>query len=236
MTIRTLVRTVGELLFTAGVLVGLFVVWLLVWQAHVQDGAQADAVRGLERSFDPPARSQAAAPAGPSTTAVRAQTEPKPGEAFAVLRIPRLGADWAKPVLQGVGADVLAQGMGRYPGTALPGAVGNVGIAGHRSVHCNPLLDVDLIQPGDVLVIETKSAYNVYRAVRHEIVPPDDTEVIAPVPEHPGTKPTERWFTLTTCSPRWGNASRYIVFSRLEISIPRAQGLPAAYLAAPKES
>ena len=233
MTIRTLVRTVGELLFTAGVLVGLFVVWLLGWQAHVQSGEQADAVSGLERSFDPPARSQAAAPVAP---AAPAQTEPKPGEAFAVLRIPRLGADWAKPVLQGVDADVLAQGMGRYPGTALPGAVGNVGIAGHRSGHGNPLLDVDLIRPGDVLVIETKSAYNVYRAVRHEIVAPDDTEVIAPVPERPGFKPTERWFTLTTCSPRWGNTSRYIVFSRLEVSIPRAQGLPAAYLATPKES
>lgn len=233
MTIRTLVRTVGELLFTAGVLVGLFVVWLLVWQAHVESGEQADAVSGLERSFDPPARSAAAAPA-PSSAPT--ESEPKPGEAFAVLRIPRLGADWAKPVLQGVGADVLAQGMGRYPGTALPGAVGNVGIAGHRSGHGNPLLDVDLIRPGDVLVIETKGAYNVYRAIRHEIVAPDDAEVIAPVPERPGVKPTERWFTLTTCSPRWGNTSRYIVFSRLEVSIPRAQGLPAAYLAPPKES
>ncbi|NUR79897.1 MAG: class E sortase [Dermatophilaceae bacterium] len=232
MTIRTLVRTVGELLFTAGVLVGLFAVWLLVWQAHVQKGEQADAVSRLERSFDPPTSSRPAAPAAP---AAPAQVEPKPGEAFAVLRIPRLGADWAKPVLQGVGVDVLAQGMGRYPGTAQPGAVGNVGIAGHRSGHGNPLLDVDLIRPGDVLVIETKSAYNVYRAVRHEIVAPDRIDVMAPVPERPGVQPTERWFSLTTCSPRWGNTSRYIVFSRLETSIPRAQGLPAAYLASPKE-
>lgn len=231
MTIRTLVRTVGELLFTAGVLVGLFVVWLLGWQAHVQDGEQADAVSGLERSFDPPARS-----ASPARSSAPAASEPKDGEAFAVLRIPRLGADWAKPVRQGVGADVLAQGMGRYPGTALPGAVGNVGIAGHRSGHGNPLLDIDLIRPGDVLVIETKSAYNVYRAVRHEIVAPDRSDVVAAVPERPGAKPTERWFTLTTCSPRWGNTSRYIVFSRLEIAIPRAQGLPAAYLETPKES
>lgn len=231
MTIRTLVRTVGELLFTAGVLVGLFVVWLLGWQAHVQDGEQADAVSGLERSFDPPARS-----ASPARASAPAVSEPKDGEAFAVLRIPRLGADWAKPVRQGVGADVLAQGMGRYPGTALPGAVGNVGIAGHRSGHGNPLLDIDLIRPGDVLVLETKSAYNVYRAVRHEIVAPDRSDVVAPVPERPGAKPTERWFTLTTCSPRWGNTSRYIVFSRLEVAIPRAQGLPAAYLETPKES
>lgn len=231
MTIRTLVRTVGELLFTAGALVGLFVVWLLGWQAHVQDGEQADAVSGLERSFDPPARS-----ASPARASAPAASEPKDGEAFAVLRIPRLGGDWAKPVRQGVGADVLAQGMGRYPGTALPGAVGNVGIAGHRSGHGNPLLDIDLIRPGDVLVLETKNAYNVYRAVRHEIVAPDRSDVVAPVPERPGAKPTERWFTLTTCSPRWGNTSRYIVFSRLEVAIPRAQGLPAAYLETPKES
>ncbi|WP_374971169.1 class E sortase [Terrabacter sp. BE26] len=231
MTFRILVRTVGELLFTAGVLVGLFVVWLLGWQAHVQSAEQAEAVSGLERTFDPPTRAAARA-----SQADPVLPEPKPGEAFAVLRIPRLGADWAKPVREGVGADVLAEGMGRYPGTAMPGAIGNVGIAGHRSGHGNPLLDIDLIRPGDVLVIETKSAYNVYRAVRYEIVAPDRSDVVAPVPQRPGVKPTERWFTLTTCSPRWGNAARYIVFSRLETSIPRAQGLPASYLAAPKES
>jgi sortase A len=234
MSIRILVRTVGELLLTAGLLVGLFVVWLLVWQAHVQDAGQADAVSGLERSFASPAPSPAPS-AGHAPAATPAETQPKPGELFAVLRIPRLGGDWAKPVREGVGADVLADGMGRYPGTALPGAVGNIGIAGHRSGHGNPLLDVDLIRPGDVLVLETKSAYNVYRVVRHEIVAPDRSDVVAPVPERPGVKPTERWFTLTTFSPRWGNTSRYIVFSKLEKTIPRTQGLPAAYLTTPKD-
>lgn len=232
MSIRLLVRTVGELLLTAGLVVGLFVVWLLVWQAHVQNDGQADAVSGLERSFGPPAPAPSTKP---GSAAAPAETQPKPGELFAVLRIPRLGDGWAKPVREGVGADILADGMGRYPGTALPGAIGNIGIAGHRSGHGNPLLDVDLIRPGDVLVLETRSAYDVYRVVRHEIVAPDRSDVVAPVPERPGVKPTERWFTLTTCSPRWGNEQRYIVFSKLETTIPRAQGLPADYLATPKE-
>ena len=76
--------------------------------------------------------------------------------------------------------------MGRYPGTALPGAIGNIGIAGHRSGHGNPLLDVDLIRPGDVLVLETKSAYNVYRVVRHEIVAPDRSTSSRPCRSGPG--------------------------------------------------
>ena len=91
---------------------------------------------------------------------------------FAILRIPRLGAGWAKPVYEGISLDVLAKGLGHYPNTQLPGQVGNIAIAGHRAGHGNPLINIDAIQTGDVLVIETRDAYLVYRAVRHTIVPP----------------------------------------------------------------
>ena len=126
-----------------------------------------------------------------------------------------------------MGLDVLAQGLGHYPGTNLPGEVGNLAIAGHRAGHGNPLIDIDAIQPGDVLVIETREAYFVYRAVRHEIVDPTDAAVIDPVPEQPGATPTQRWFTLTSCSPRYGSSSRYIVFSSSSRRSRTRRGCPS---------
>ncbi|GAA1881787.1 class E sortase [Lapillicoccus jejuensis] len=221
----------GELLLTAGVVVLLFVVWQLAFTAVVDGRAQAGTVQALERGF-------AAAPG--STPGGTAPSAPTPtdlatGRAWGVLRVPRLGGPtWAKPVLEGVGLDVLADGLGHYPGTALPGEVGNLAIAGHRAGHGNPLIDIDAIRPGDVLVIETRAGWYVYRAVRSEIVAPTAVDVLDPVPERPGEQPSERWFTLTSCNPRYGSSMRYVVFSRFERMVPRGEGLPSGLLADPR--
>ncbi|ADB35727.1 hypothetical protein Kfla_6735 [Kribbella flavida DSM 17836] len=53
-----------------------------------------------------------------------------PGTPITLLRIPRFGAAWEKPVVEGVGADELARGLGRYPQTQLPGKPSNFAIAG----------------------------------------------------------------------------------------------------------
>jgi sortase A len=236
--VRTTVGVIGELAITAGVVLLLFVVWQLGYVAVTTNRAQAATVESLERRFgrlspspstgstptDDPTVGPAVGPAAPSPPALS-------GDAFAILRIPRLGAGWAKPVYQGVGADVLAEGIGHYPGTQLPGAVGNAGFAGHRAGHGNPLIDIDTLRAGDAIVVETADAYVVYRAVRSEIVPPTDVRVLDPVPEQPGATPTESWLTLTSCEPKYGSTNRYIVFARLDRSIPRDQGLPADVLA-----
>ncbi len=60
-------------------------------------------------------------------------------DAFAVIRIPRFGADFARPVIEGVGRPVLALGVGHYEGSASPGAVGNFAVAGHRTTYGRPV-------------------------------------------------------------------------------------------------
>lgn len=225
--VRTVVGVVGELLISAGLVILLYVVWTLFWVGAIEGGKQADVVAAMEQQFSVVAPS--ASPSGPPTVS----TVPLTGQVYAILRIPRLGTGWAKPVYEGVGLDVLAKGVGHYPTSNQPGEVGNVAIAGHRAGHGNPLIDIDAIRDGDRLIIETREGYFVYRVQRHKIVPPSDWAVIAPVPERPGEKPTERWFTLTSCEPRYGSLNRYIVFSLLEASFTRAQGLPAEYLADP---
>ena len=133
-----------------------------------------------------------------------------------------------------MGASTLAKGLGHYPDSQLPGQVGNTAIAGHRAGHGNPLIDIDAIKPGDVMVVETRDAYAVYRAERSQIVPPTQVDVIAPVPGQPNATPTTAYLTLTSCDPRFGSTNRFIVHASLERVIPRAEGLPPELLADPR--
>ncbi|WP_270888687.1 class E sortase [Pedococcus sp. 5OH_020] len=217
----------GDLLVTAGLLLLLFVGWQLWWTDVTANRAQHGTVSTLTRDF-------AAAPKGSTTPA--SQT-PKPvvfGKAFAIVRIPRFGADYARPVLEGTSRDILQEGVGHYDGTALPGDVGNFAVAGHRTTYGRPFHDIDRLREGDVVVVETRTAYSVYAVKRHVIVAPTAVDVIAPVPQRPGAKPTQRWMTMTACHPKYSAAQRYVVFAELVRTYPHAEGLPAGTLAAPK--
>ena len=139
----------------------------------------------------------------------------------------------ARPVLQGTDHDTLTKGMGHYVGTAFPGQIGNFALAGHRTTYGRPLHNIDLLQKGDIIVVETKASYVVYAVDRHVIVTPDHVDVIAPVPQQPGAKPVEAWMTMTACHPKFSATQRYVVFAKLVKTIPRAEGLPASFMAVP---
>lgn len=219
----------GDLLVTAGALLLLFVAWQLWWTDVTANRVQGDTVHALTRDF------RSGGPAAPRGTPASETPKAVPfGKAFAILRIPRLGADYARPVLEGTSHDILQQGVGHYTGTAWPGAVGNFAVAGHRTTYGRPFHDIDRLRPGDRIVVETAQAYSVYIVRRHEIVDPTDVRVIAPVPDQPGVRPTGRWMTMTACHPKYSAAQRYVVFAELDRTYPHAKGLPAGTLAAPK--
>lgn len=224
--LRVVLAVLGDLLVTAGVVLLLFVAWQLWWTDVAANREQEQTVHSLTREFE-----RAPAPEVPATE------KPAPvkfGSAFAILRIPRLGADFARPVLEGTTHDVLDSGVGHYTGTALPGAVGNFAVAGHRTTYGRPFHDIEKLRAGDRVVVETRTAYHVYVVRRHTIVAPSAVEVIAPVPQKPGAQPTGRWMTMTACHPKYSAAQRYVVFAELDHSYPRAEGLPVGTLAAPK--
>lgn len=222
---RWLVGTTGEVLITLGALLLLFVTWQLWWTDVVANRDQATTIQALEGDFGH---------AGGDSLATL--TDVPFGEAFAILRIPRFGADYARPVLQGTDHETLRKGVGHYPDTALPGLIGNFAVAGHRTTYGAPFNNIDLLQKGDIIVVETKTNYIVYAVDRHVIVTPDHVEVVDPVPQQPGVVPTEAWMTMTTCHPKFSARQRYVVFSKLVTSIPRANGLPASYMAVPAEA
>jgi sortase A len=221
--VRWVLGVTGDLFITLGALLLLFVAWQLWWTDVTANRVQQSTVQSLTRDF---ARQ-------PGSTAQR----PTPvvlGKAFAIVRIPRLGADYARPVLEGTGRDILQQGIGHYDGTALPGATGNFAVAGHRTTYGRPFHDIDHLRPGDTIVVETADSYSVYAVKRHVIVTPTDVAVIAPVPERPGVRPTGSWMTLTACHPKYSAAQRYVVFAKLVGTYPHDQGVPARTLAAPR--
>ena len=106
-----------------------------------------------------------------------------------MVRIPRFGADYARPVIEGTDRPVLALGVGHYVGTAGPGQVGNFAVAGHRTTYGRPFHDVDRLVDGDRVVVETAGDVYVYEVTSREIVRPSDIGVIGPVPGDPGARP-----------------------------------------------
>jgi len=228
---------VGELLMTLGALVLLFLVWQLWWTDVESDRAQAATVSSLSREFDaePVVPEPSAAAPEPSAAAPdpRAAAPELPGEAFAIVRVPRFGADYARPIVEGISTEDLVEGLGHYPGTAGPGEVGNFAIAGHRNTFGKPLTDIHLLRNGDRVVVETVDGWTVYAVTSHLIVRPSQSEVIAPVPGDRTAVPTKRLLTFTACHPRFSAKQRWIVHAELIETRTRAQGAPSLEISAP---
>lgn len=137
------------------------------------------------------------------------------GDAFGVITIQRFGRDFEAPLLQDTDTDTLTRGVGHYTGTAAPCAVGNFSLAGHRTTYGRPFYNIDQLQIGDKIVIETLNGNCVYQVDSHKIVDPGAVSVLAPVPNRPNVDPTEAWLTMTACHPKYSAAKRYVVFAKL---------------------
>jgi sortase A len=207
---RRAVHWLGELLITLGVIALLFVGYLVLWTNVRADAAAKTLTDDLTQKWA--AHGHSSAPAAPAPVTMT------PGQPFAIMRIPRLGAGWSSPVIEGVTLPDLAEGVGHYPGTAAPGQVGNFAVAGHRRTHGQPFANLQLLRPGDKVTVETATALYVYQVDNDPnatIVLPTDVWVIQPVPGKPTATPTQALITLTTCNPTWNSSHRMIVFGHL---------------------
>ncbi|WP_243718535.1 class E sortase [Actinomadura sp. 7K534] len=205
---RTLIRGMGELTITAGLVFMLFVTYGL-WGTGRYTQDQQD--RLGDEMLD-------------TWQASKVTTERvKLGKGLAMIRIPRFGEDWKFVVIEGVDRDDLRKGPGHYPGTALPGELGNFVVSGHRTTYSAPFNRLGELDRGDEILIDTREQQYVYKVTDRKIVKPAATEVTAPVPGHPKRKPTERLITLTTCHPKFSAAKRMIIFGELASAVPRVK-------------
>jgi sortase A len=204
----------GQTLITLGMLVLLFAGYEVYGKAWQVGADQGRLDQQLEQEWQQPAAGGAA-----STAADR----PLTGSALARLYLPRLGKQWV--VVEGVDLADIRLGPGHYPGTALPGKPGNFSIAGHRMP--SVFWDLDKVRDGDVVGVETRTAWYLYRVSSTLIVTPDAVDVVAPVPGNAAAKPTKSFLTLTTCNPKWDNYQRLVVHALLVRQQPKAAGRPA---------
>lgn len=117
-------------------------------------------------------------------------------------------------IVEGTGEGQLQQGPGHYPGTPLPGEAGNAAIAGHRTTYAAPFYNLNELQPGDLIYIQTSQGIFDYSVTSSQIVDPSDTAVLddSSVPE----------LTLTTCNPRYSASQRLVVVALLQTAITSA--------------
>jgi sortase A len=214
---RGAVHGLGELLITGGLVLLLFCAYQLLWTNVQADRAQQRVGNTLREQW----RDQ------PRPEAPVRLTSSDFGKGFAFLHVPRLGRKYTVPVVEGVTLPDLSRGVGHYPSTALPGAVGNFAVAGHRATNGEPFAALDRMKAGDAVVVETRDTWFTYVVDRTRIVAPTAVWVLDPVPGKPKATPTEPLITLTTCDPRWGSTHRLIVFGHLTGEQDATEGTPA---------
>jgi sortase A len=132
----------------------------------------------------------------------------EPEVQLAALEIPKIGI--AVTMFEGVTLGTLDRGPGHWPGSALPGEIGNVVIAGHRMSHDHPFRDIDQLVEGDEVVLTDGTGRHVYRVVRTEIVNPDAMWILSQSPA--------RTATLFACHPKGSTRQRIVVHLELSSS------------------
>jgi len=227
----------GELLITAGVLVLLFIGWQNVFNTWILEGQQANAAAQLGQQWV----EQAGGPSQPATPGSGGTTSGTPNvavpvenvkpahlDAFAVIYIPRFGTQWKRTIREGITDDVLDSfdaGVGHYPTSAMPGAVGNFAVAAHDTGYGNTFVHIQNLQVGDKVYIQTKDGFYTYVFRNYIYVQPNAGEVLLPVPLKPNTAAADRILTMTTCNPPYHTKERLVAYAVMESfskSVPTA--------------
>ncbi|MEV4877328.1 class E sortase [Streptomyces cyaneofuscatus] len=235
----------AELVVTVGLVLLLLVVHQLWWTNREARQEAGRTVQALQREWGPPPpvaqsgdpsgdpvvpepRPSAARSDAPTTPPAPARTAtPRWDQAYAVLRIPRIGL--TAPVAEGTSkGGVLDRGyVGHYTRTAQAGRAGNFALAGHRNTHGEPFRRLDRLRRGDRITVETRDAVYTYTVDKSLArTAPSDSGVIAPVPRSNittsvGYSEPGYYLTLTTCTPEFSSRYRLVVWGKLTAMRPR---------------
>ena len=225
----------GELLLTAGVFIFLFLGWQLWLNDIIVGNEQNSDALAFSQELGggiPPTPQPSADPGSPDYgDPVVGATVPETTR-FANIYIPRFGADYVRTVAEGVGtSNVLRTGIGHYPGTQLPGEIGNFAVAAHRTTYGAPFGKIAELQVGDPIYVQTGDGWYTYTFRSMEYVLPTGVQVLEPVPQQPDVEATGRVMTMTSCNPMFSAAERIIAYSVFDSWQPASAGPPAAVAA-----
>jgi sortase A len=155
---------------------------------------------------------QDAGAVGRSVPVIQPDAAEKPGATRVIgrLEIPQIAL--SVPVMADYDPNSLLRGIGHIQGTAMPGGLGTMGLAGHRDTYFRALQRVALKM--DIRVADETGTYH-YQVDSTEVVTPEQVEVLE-IRQRPE-------LTLITCYPFYyvGAApKRFIVHAHLLSAAP----------------
>ena len=231
-----LTGTTGEILITAGALMGLFLAWHLVWNDAIQGERQNQAATSLANDWKEPSSNgidlEPAEPAvRPSGEEPPVTVSPAEGEAFALLYVPRFGNDFVRSIAEGVDLKTVLNsrtlGIGRYLESDQLGEAGNFAIAAHRTTWGATFGDIGELRIGDRIYVEVPEGWHSYQFRNLEYVWATEVDVLNSFPKMNVEEPGTRVITLTSCHPRFSEAERIIAYGVYEGWFPRDGGPPS---------
>lgn len=167
--------------------------------AELPGGSRAPAnsvIPAIYRDWIEPDRDEALVPVGDTTA------EQRPAR----IVIPRVAVD--APVVPGDDWEALKRGTGHHPGSANPGARGNMVISAHNDIFGEIFRDLHQLEVGDeVMVYDAAGQAYRYIVGSKRIVDPTEVSVLDPT--------NEPVVTLITCHPYLIDTQRLIVVAEL---------------------
>jgi sortase A len=216
-----LARIFGTGLISTGVGLLLFVAITIVWGDPFTRLSEQSAQKELAQSFDAvtsgPLRASRLDPRLTHDSALAYKRSRSVGQVVGHMKIPKIGFD--KYIVKGASQPALARGPGIYDETQFPGNGAPVAIAGHRTTHGAPFLNIDDLDPGDKIVIDMPYGRFTYSVTKTRIITPTDWSIIKPGAAGgsrrciPGSC---EHLVMTACHPKYSASKRIAVFSRLE--------------------
>lgn len=130
---------------------------------------------------------------------------PTPKIVVGTIEIPKLGV--VEEIQRGVTLTAINRGPGWWPGTARPGGLGNVVIAGHRTTYSKPFARLNELEPGDRVIFTTVDGRFVYEVRGVITVPAEWVDIAAQSYAHTAT--------LFACHPPGSARERIVAKLRL---------------------
>jgi sortase A len=197
--VQPAVSGLGEVMVTLGVIIGLYVIYLLSWTSVAAHAAARANVCTLQHEW-----------------AKSVSVQPRDGEPFATIEMPQIRNPGTWPILDGVVQTELRQGVGWYPGSQLPGQAGNFAVAAHRRTWGDMFRYLNELKTGNDIVVRDGNTVYTYRVIEDpRYVKPDSVDVLSPIPGQSGLTRAGHYITLTTCDPVYDSYQRLIVFGEL---------------------
>ncbi len=234
-------HALAVLMILAGALALLDAVVTLVWQEPIsalyatlrQDHLSGDLSK-VERAAPTPVerRTLASLPDERARIAFLAQELERhsaDGAAVGRIVIPRVGASYV--VVAGTDTYDLISGPGIYRETSFPGIPGSTAIAGHRTTYLAPFREINLLRPGNHILLLMPYAHFTYTVTGQRVVSP--TDVRAAVSEVGYSR-----LVLSACTPLFTAEKRLLVYARLTRTVPvgAARVLPGGAIPQPIEA